>query len=238
MPSDAFFCSVTAALLMGVPLPSRLETSDLVHVAVPAPRRALVAAGVKGYKLQVDGSHVRMLGGLRACSAELVWCQLATVLSLPDLVAAGDYFIQRRSPRTSRLLLSEAVQTYPGRRGKVALRSALELLDERAESRRESHLRVILMQAGLDGIVANLKVTTSGGWNYRGDLAFPDRKVIVEYQSDYHRDSAQFRADMTRISRLEADGWHVMLVNADDLRNPAELVQRIRKVLSNRPILA
>ncbi|MEX1078175.1 MAG: DUF559 domain-containing protein [Homoserinimonas sp.] len=177
---------------------------------------------------------LRMLGGLRACSPELVWCQLATILSLPDLVAAGDYLIHWRQPRTTRAFLSEVVRENPGRRGKVALRLALELLNDRSESRKESQLRVVLVQARLDGLVANLEVRTSGGWDYRGDLAFPKQKVIVEYQSDYHRDPAQFRADMTRISRLEADGWFVIQVNADDLRNPLELVQRIRQVLASR----
>lgn len=62
--------------------------------------------------------------------------------------------------------------------------------------------------------------------------------MIVEYQSDYHRDPERFRADMTRIARLQADGWFVMQVNADDLRDPVELVQRICRVLSRRPTFA
>lgn len=236
MPADAFFCSVTVALLMGVPLPSRLESSPLLHVAVPAPRRALAAAGIIGHKLQVHENQLRMFGGLRACSPELVWCQLASILSLPDLVAVGDYLIHHRSPRTTRAFLEKAVREYRGRRGRTLLWQALELLSDRSESRRESHLRVILVQANLTGLVANLDILTSGGWKYRGDLAFPKRKVIVEYQSDLHRDPARFRADMTRISRLEADGWFVVQVNIDDLRNPGELVQRIRLVLADRPI--
>ena len=40
---------------------------------------------------------------------------------------------------------------------------------------------------------------------------------------------------MTRISRLEADGWYVLQINNGDLGNPGELVQRIRKVLESRP---
>jgi very-short-patch-repair endonuclease len=238
MPPDAFFCSATAAILLGVPMPTRVENSPLLHVAVPAPRRALTATGVIGHKLQVRDDHLRMLGGLRVCKPELVWCQLATILSLPDLVAAGDYLIHWRSPRTSVPLLREAVRAHPGRRGKVVLRSALELLNDRSESRKESQLRVVLAQAQLTGLVANLAITTSGGWKYRADLAFPRHQVIIEYQSDYHRDPVQFRADMTRISRLEADGWFVIQVNSDDLRDPIELVRRIRRVLASRPSVA
>jgi very-short-patch-repair endonuclease len=72
--------------------------------------------------------------------------------------------------------------------------------------------------------------------NYRIDLAIPSRKVAIEYQGDYHRDPEQWRRDMTRVSRLESDSWFVIQVNADDLRDPAELVARIRNVLVTRPL--
>ena len=39
---------------------------------------------------------------------------------------------------------------------------------------------------------------------------------------------------MTRRSRLEAQGWYVMEINADDLGDPVELVARIRSVLARR----
>jgi very-short-patch-repair endonuclease len=59
--------------------------------------------------------------------------------------------------------------------------------------------------------------------------------VLLEYQGDYHRTPEQFRADMTRLSRLEADGWYVFQINADDLKNPEELVARLHRVLAARP---
>lgn len=61
--------------------------------------------------------------------------------------------------------------------------------------------------------------------------------MILEYQGDYHRDPRQFRADMTRFSKLEADGWYVIQINANDLANPQELVARIGQVLSTRPLI-
>ena len=39
---------------------------------------------------------------------------------------------------------------------------------------------------------------------------------------------------MTRRSRLEAQGWYVMEINADDLGDPVEIVARIRSVLARR----
>lgn len=234
MPSHAFFCSVTAALLMDVPLPRHLEESKLLHVAVPAPHHPPESKGVIGHRLTLRGEYLRQWRGLRISSPERTWCDLGAVLAVPDLVAAGDHLIRRNFQLTTEQKLRDAVMASPLRRGKPALRTAIELLHDRSESRPESHLRVIIVQAGVAGLSVNFPITTTGGFHYRADLGFPERKMVIEYQSEYHGDEAQRRKDMTRRARLEADGWYVMEVNADDLRNPAELVQRIRSVLAGR----
>ena len=238
MPSHAFFCSVTAAIIMGVPLPRHLEQSGLLHVAVPAPCHPPESRGVIGHRLSVTGEYLREWRGLRISSPEQTWCQLGALLSVPDLVAAGDHLIRRDFQLTTQPKLRTAVHVFPGRRGKPAMRAAVELLHDRAESRKESHLRVMIVQDAIPGLDVNLWITTSGGYRYRADLAFPGHKVVIEYQSEYHGDEGQRRKDMTRRARLEADGWFVMEVNADDLRDPAELLQRIRRVLAMRPVVA
>jgi uncharacterized protein DUF559 len=227
---NTFFCNVTAALILRMPLPQRLEQSPLLHVAVRAPYRAPRAHGTVGHKLQVDGDEVRDWSGLRITTPERTWCDLASFLSVADLVAAGDYLIHWELPHASQGSLLAAVEKWTGRRGKVNLRQAVSLLSDRSESRQESLLRVLVVTAGIDA-EANLPIVTSGGFRYRGDLVLREKKVIIEYQSRFHDGSKSFRADMTRISRLEADGWRVIQVNKDDLDNPRELVQRIRTVL-------
>jgi very-short-patch-repair endonuclease len=234
MPPQAFFCSVTAAVIMRVPLPQSLVLRGKLHVGVPFPDHPPEVKGVVGHRLRRTGKHTRLWNGLRVSEPELVWCELATELSLPDLVAAGDHLIHWRLPATTAERLADAVDAYPGRRGRPAMRAALALFDDRAESRMESHLRVILIQAGFTGLESNFEITTRDGTHYRADFAFPRGKLLVEYQGAYHSETEQFRRDMTRIARLQADGWYVMQVNADDLRNPRELADRIRRVLSER----
>ena len=237
MPPHAHYCGITAAVLLGVPLPSRYERSLVLHVAVPPPHRAPTGRGVRGHTLSVAPADVGVWHSLRICSPARVWCELGALLTLADLVAAGDYLLHsdRRMPAlASKQILADAVARYPGRRGRRLLRAALALLDAASESPQESRLRVIILLGGIPGVVANLPITTSGGFRYRADLAFPEFKVIVEYQSGFHDSPAAFRADMTRISRLEAEGWRVILVNKDDLDNPQELLQRIRQVLAQR----
>jgi very-short-patch-repair endonuclease len=73
---------------------------------------------------------------------------------------------------------------------------------------------------------------TEQGRLVRPDFAFEEYKTLVEYQGDYHRlTKAQWRKDMTRRSRLEAAGWIVLEINADDLRDPNELVARLAALL-------
>lgn len=234
MREDAFFNSVTAALLMGLPLPRTLQNETNIHVAVPSPTRAPAARGITGHKVQLMGGDWRLWHGLRVSSPERVWCELAADFSLPDLVAVGDYLIHWERPICSESDLAAAVSRYPGRRGRSVLMAALASLDNRSESPQESRLRVILSLAGVHDLVANLRITVRGK-SYRADLALPRWKVAIEYQSDYHRDAGQWRKDMTKRESLASIGWHTMEVNADDLDDGPELAARVRAVLESRP---
>ncbi|WP_282433156.1 DUF559 domain-containing protein [Cryobacterium arcticum] len=87
-------------------------------------------------------------------------------------------------------------------------------------------------------------VSDEGEFLGRGDLAYPEYKLFVEYQGDQHRtDRAQWRADIRRVGRLEDHGWQVLQFTDDDLRDPAALVARIAlrlrargaKIPSGRP---
>jgi len=234
MRPDAFFCGVTAAAIAGVPLPTRLEHSAGLHVAVPNPVRAPEGKGVIGHSVRLMGDDVCYWSGIPISSPERQWCELSEVLTVTQLVAAGDYLVNRDNPFTTVERLAEASARYPNRIGSGRRSECMPYIDEGSESPMESELRVIVITAKIPGFVANMWIQMPGA-RYRGDLVFPERKVIVEYQSEYHFDPAQRRRDMTRIDRLQAAGWYVMQVNLDDLNDPDELVARIRSVLASRP---
>ncbi len=231
--ADVVFSHLTAARILGAPLPAHDEGDEIVDVTVPAPEPSPHAQGLRGHSRVLVDTEVVTVQGLRVTSAARTWWDLASVLSLADLVAVGDYFIAWRSPLVAFVELDDLVRRRGGQRGARRARRALDLLDGRAESAPESVLRVILIEAGLRVPEVNYPVRV-GGHDYRLDLAYPDRKVAIEYQGDYHRDRHQWRRDMTRRSRLESDDWTVIEVNADDLRSPRELTHRIRSVLARR----
>lgn len=70
-------------------------------------------------------------------SPERTWCDLATVLSLDELIIAGDFVLKRRAPLSSVAKLQAAVARMSGRRGVLKAREALNgsasgpILDQR-----------------------------------------------------------------------------------------------------------
>ena len=232
LPSYAFFSGPTAAGIRGVPLPCARERSERVHVTVPESKRAPVGRGVAGHAARLRAGDVLHWGDLRLSSAERTWCELGASLDLPQLVAAGDYLIHRELPQTSTERLRSSLQSFPGRRGRRRLSLAIDLLDDGAESPRESLIRVLLALAGVTGYRTNVSIDTSSGHRYRGDLVFLREKVIVEYHGKQHVDV--WLNDTQRKSRLQADGWLVVEITALDLADPRELVARVRRALAGR----
>jgi very-short-patch-repair endonuclease len=201
-----------------------------LHVGVLPPARAVRIAGVVGHRLDLATTDVRRWLGVRVTAPARTWRDLGSYLVLGDLVAAGD-FLLHGPPALALLADLEREAANPGR-GTALLRSALPLLDARSESRRETRLRLILQGAGIRGYEANYRVTLPRPRvRYRIDIAFPDRMLGIEYQSEYHHDPEQWRKDMTRLSRLRAHGWNMHEVSKTDLENPDELAYRIRLLL-------
>ena len=235
LPNDVFFSHATAALLLGMPLPLALATSARLDVSVAAPRSSPHAAGIRGHRLALDHGHVIQVNGLRLTSPARTWVDLASVLALDDLVAAGDFLIHHNAPLAPVTEITQLITVSSGMRGIRLAREALALLSDRPESPQESKLRLILIRGGLPEPEINHElVDTATGKHVRPDFRFRHYRLILEYQGDYHRTKSQWRKDMTRRSRLEAQGWYVMELNADDLRDPAELVARIRTVLARQ----
>lgn len=179
------------------------------------------------------GNDVRVWHGLPLSSPTRIWCELSAELSLAELVAVGDYLIDWRMPFCTVNDLATAVASYPGRRGKPALRSALPLVNDHSESPQESRMRVILALGGISGLVANLRITVRGR-RFRADIAIPRYKIVLEYQSELHNNTAQWRKDMTKREMLATVGWHTMDVNADDLNDEVDFVERVAAVIASR----
>ena len=67
---------------------------------------------------------------------------------------------------------------------------------------------------------------------FHPDLAWPERKVLVEFDGDGHRDRRVFVDDLRRQNALVAAGWTVLrFSSADVLGRPDEVIAAILRAL-------
>jgi len=236
LPAGVFFSHSTAARLMGIPIPDRLERIAFVHVTIEAPQRAPHATGLRGLsRVVLPGDVMTLSDGLAVSSPARVFCEMASVLTLPDLVAVADHIIHHTRRLATLTELADRIAVRDRISRSRLLPAALGHADEHAESRPESLVRMYCVLAGLPRPIANHQVINPvTGRPVRFDLAWPDRKVAVEYHGDLHRDRNQWRKDLTRKAQLESDGWIVVEVNGDDLRSPHEIVGRVLAAFRRR----
>lgn len=250
MRDSQFFGHVTAAVIWGVPL-SATVIHDELDVAVFAPRRTPRGRGVKGYALAPSHGSVRGHPelGWRVASPATTWAMLGARLTHPyDLVAAADYFVRipRRPggfappPRPAWATIDELESAVgAGRRpGIGALRAALPRVRTGASSRRETWLRLILIDAGLPEPVLDYDVLDDDGRFVAClDLAYPALKIGIEYDGDHHRtDPVQWARDVDRLDRLAEEGWRVIRATKRHIftMSGVVVVQRVRTAIEAR----
>jgi very-short-patch-repair endonuclease len=97
----------------------------------------------------------------------------------------------------------------------------------------ESVLRWAVHESGLPAPELQFVVRDPGGrFLGRADLAWPDRKVLVEFDGDVHRERDVFVNDVRRQNALIAAGWTVLrFTSADVLGRPHEVIAAIRQAL-------
>lgn len=213
MPADGVFSHSTAALLYGLPLPTRVENDLKLHVVVTAPARAPRVAGVVGHSVAVC-PPVLLVAGIRVVDPIGAWCQLAAALHLDDLIAIGDGLLAGRIPLATSEGIDVRVLENMGLRGSRRLREAALLIRPRVESRRETFLRLFLVRCGFPEPDTNREIALPAGRpRVRGDLVYLQYRVLVEYDGEQHRtDDAQFNRDLERLHDLRDANWIVITV--------------------------
>ena len=221
------FSHVTAARLMDLPLPRRLQEQTELHVSAASPGRAPQVRGVVGH--QFSGEGVVVHRGVRITCPEVTWVSLASTLRLADLVAVGDALIAGDYPWTTIEGLRSAIA--PGVRGAVKLREAIALVRLGVRSRPETHLRLSIVHAGLpEPVVAHPVWVPAFGRVLHPDLSWPEWKVGMEYEGDGHRtDRWQFRHDISRVEAFVDIDWSLVRFSANDVfASPPPALARAR----------
>lgn len=211
LPPGTVVAGATAARLHGLWLPQS-SADERVEVIlrgagnVPRELPGSVRGEIRGRRRDLSRADVDLVAGVPLTSEARTWVDLAQQLALPDLVAAGDSVL--RGGRTNRAELARSVVAASGRRGVVAARRALTLLDARSRSRPESHLRVALVVDGLPRPEVNRPIFDDhGGWLAEPDLHYGAARLALEYNGSAHAESMRMRRDITRGLDMARAGW-------------------------------
>ncbi|MGY1713726.1 hypothetical protein ACI78R_04665 [Geodermatophilus sp. SYSU D01106] len=216
----------SAAVLWGVAL---AEAADDVTCTVTPSVRAGEVPGIVLTRRHLRADETATRRGTRVTTPLRTALDLARTRPLEDAVVDVDRFL--RTGLLDLASLREAATALTGRDCRH-VRNVLALADGLAESPQETRLRLLLLRSGLPRPVAQHVVRDGTRFVARVDLAWPDRRIAVEYDGLWHADPVQFRADRQRLNRLTAAGWLVVFVTAADLRDPAQLLTRLRTLLA------
>ena len=234
MPMSHYFSHITAAQIHDIPVPYRFAGDARLHVSAAFPAGRPRARGVIGYRsAPADVAHV---DGLPVTSPVATWCDLSALLTLDELVEAGDSLVRRKSPLCSVAQLEAAVAERAGGRGVLRLREALDVVRPGTDSVRETRLRLLLIGAGLPEPEVNVSL-----YNEHGalvaicDLAWREFRVAAEYDGRHHATSSkQYNRDISRLDDVMQLDYRVVRIDKFmvDARLPA--ISRVEAALRSR----
>lgn len=225
LPKDAVITGRSAATLAGVPLAG---AADPVELVVPLETRIFRREGLRVRRSDTGAAESEPWGSIRIATPPRAALDLLLDRPLGDAVADLDAVL--RAGTVCREQLRRLLTGHD--RGIVAARRAEALADSRAESRPESRLRVVLRLAGLDP-VPQYRIHDADGYFARPDLAFPDRKVAVEYDGAWREgDRWALARDRARLNRLRAAGWRIVFVTAALLHDEEALIREVTAALA------
>ncbi|WP_065965213.1 hypothetical protein [Curtobacterium sp. UCD-KPL2560] len=230
---DQAFSHTTAARMLGIPLPRRLEDDPRIHVTTIGKDQALRVRGTVGHRARTSRARVVFSGTAAVVHPADTFVMLARSLTVDELVVAGDAIVGWLNWCTIDELV-RAARRHRGSRGLRRARAALSLVRPGSRSPGETRLRLTLIRRGLPEPELNHDVVAQGRWVACVDLAYPGARIAIEYESDLHRtDARAFRKDLTRGERLKDVDWWLVRATADDVGPLAdEFASRIRRLLN------
>lgn len=227
LPADAIASHLTALRLYGLDVGRDSKLHFSTNGATHSKLEGVVTHRRRGRLT----AHLRGMVPLTGPDRTLV--DIATKVGFIELVQAADWMIHQKL--TTLDVLTEYVMARH-LDGVQRMRRALAYVREGAESPMETLIRLMIVFARLPEPECNKNVFDSEGrFLARGDLIFFRWKVLVEYDGIQHeRDPVQRQKDRTRREALEAEGWRVIVITAEDLRDKRQIGWRVFAALKAR----
>ncbi len=224
LPVGSALSHVTAARLLGLPVPRRWTPAEPLHVMNVTAADRIRRAGCEGHR-GLESRRIMQRKGLRVVSPEDTWCDLAAsgTLDLDELIVLGDAVVHYRLGIPYEQLV-EAVSRRRGGRGSRLTAEALPQLRPRNNSPMETRARLLFLRGGLPEPELNVVIhdQNSGQWLSDSDFVWRAERVVAEFDGDHHRtDRQQWQNDVARRENLQDDGWaFVQLTYASVMVHP------------------
>ena len=235
---SACISHVTAAQLHGMPLPWFDDQIRTIHLTNPAKGSQPRRRGVMGHTTDLERFEIRYLDGVPVTTPARTFLDLATILTLNQLIAVADFLIceHQRHFEPSKVAIVQAdslrryVESKHHLRGLKVARAALDLMRIGADSPPETRLRLLLLRAGLPEFTTNYAI--SGDPLVWPDLACEEYKTSAQYEGEIHKTTQKQLFDRNRDERSAARGWlQVKVYSADMRRGDAYVVEMFRSAL-------
>ena len=198
-----------AAELWGLPE----AVASVPEITMPWPVWARLP-GVRAHQTRcLPDQHRTVRDSVPVTTAARTLADLSALAGHRFLGRLVDDALRRRLTTLDELREVAALLTASGRRGLPVLRQVLDLRQADfapGDSPKEVELARVLTDAGLPAPVRQHQVL-AGGRVYLLDLAYPDRRVGIEYDGwDAHRTRSAFDGDRARGNDLALAGWTVL----------------------------
>lgn len=228
-PPGAFASHVSAARIYGLPVP----TDSFEHVTVLGQQDRRKRPEIKTHVAEASAKVLRHRG-VPVSHPFQMFVELASILSLVDLVVVGDALVKVFDVPAEALV--QWCRESKHRHAARALRAALYVRDG-VDSPMETRLRMLIVLAGLPEPEVNHKLYDEfGGLRRRLDLSYPWLKLIVEYDGRHHIERVEnWGSDLVRREEFDDDGWKTLIVTANDIyKTPEATLLRLRRNLIAR----
>lgn len=210
-------CDRTAAWLHGVEANAWGETLARLRpeVCVLPGRTPTLRPELRSRTRDLLRREVMQLGPLCVTTPVRTILDVGCILRRAHALAVMDQL--RRLHAIDLESLDAELPRFRRRRGVLQLRTLLPLTDPRAESPRESWMRLAIHDEGLPAPESQWEVSL-GGRTVRLDLAYPEHLVAVEYDGEeFHTRPEDVRRDAVRRQELARAGWRVIVVRRNGL---------------------
>ena len=197
--------------------------SELVHVSVCRQRDLRKIQGMKFHG--VDVVHADEL--VSSVSAMQAVCQIAPYVDERSLVIAMDWLTCANPDLRvcTHDELSDYIRSAPRFIGSAKCRKALRLSKPGTDSPQETVLRLESDAYGLPETHVNHEIIDHirGSGTMKVDIAYPDDRVCIEYDGNYHYTHDRWMYDLDKRNRLRDLGFTPFVATREHLASKQKL---------------